>query len=77
VNFTAEPLIGQYAREIAADEIAHVAFLRAAIGQSAVVAQPAINISGDATGAFTTAARAPGWSAPQRPSIRTRRPTLS
>jgi hypothetical protein len=59
VNFAGETLIGQYAREIAADEIAHVAFLRTALGAGAV-AQPAINISGDATGAFTTAARAAG-----------------
>ena len=59
VNFTGETLIGQYAREIAADEINHVAFLRTALGNSAV-AQPAINISGDATGAFTAVARAAG-----------------
>jgi hypothetical protein len=57
VSFTGETLIGQYAREIANDEIAHVAFLRNALGAQAV-AQPAINISGDATGAFTAAARA-------------------
>jgi hypothetical protein len=60
VNFTGDPLIGQYAREIAADEIAHVAFLRTALGAAAAVAQPAINISGDANGAFTAAARASG-----------------
>ncbi len=59
VNFSGDPLIGQYAREIAADEIAHVAFLRTALG-AAAVAQPAINISGDATGPFTAAARAAG-----------------
>ena len=59
VDFSGERLIGQYAREIAADEIAHVAFLRTALGGNAV-AQPAINISGDANGAFTGAARAAG-----------------
>jgi hypothetical protein len=59
VDFSGDPLIGQYAREIAQDEIAHVLFLRAALGTS-VVAQPAIDISGTATGAFTAAARAAG-----------------
>ena len=54
-----DPVIAAYAREIANDEIAHVRFLRTALG-SAAVAQPALNISGDATGAFTTAARAAG-----------------
>lgn len=58
VNFT-DPLVSQYAREIAADELAHVNFLRTAIGSTAV-AQPALNISGSATGAFTAAARAAG-----------------
>lgn len=59
VSFTGEPTIGQYAREIAADEIAHVAFLRTVLGNAAA-AQPAINLSGDANGAFTVAARAAG-----------------
>ena len=58
VNFT-DPVVAQYAREIANDEIAHVAFLRTTLG-TAAVAQPAINISGDATGAFTVLARAAG-----------------
>lgn len=56
VTFT-DPLVAAYAREIAADEIAHVNFLRAAIGSTAI-AQPAINIDGGATGAFSAAARA-------------------
>ena len=64
VVFTGEPVIQQYAREIAADEAAHVTFLRSALG-TAAVAQPAINISGglnaDGTpGAFSAAARASG-----------------
>ncbi|WP_010163117.1 MULTISPECIES: ferritin-like domain-containing protein [unclassified Sphingomonas] len=58
VTFT-DPVVAQYAREIAGDEIAHVAFLRQALGASAV-AMPAINIDGSASGAFTAAARAAG-----------------
>ena len=58
VTFT-DPVVAQYAREIAADEIAHVALLRSALG-AAAVAQPALNIDGGATGAFTAAARAAG-----------------
>ncbi len=54
-----DAVVAQYAREIAADEIAHVALLRSALGVAAV-AQPAINIDGGATGAFTVAARAAG-----------------
>lgn len=54
-----DTLVAAYAREIAFDEIAHVAFLRTTLG-SATVAMPAINIEGSATGAFTLAARAAG-----------------
>jgi hypothetical protein len=54
-----DTLVAQYATEIAFDEIAHVTFLRSVLGGSAV-AMPALNIAGDATGAFTAAARAAG-----------------
>lgn len=64
VNFT-DPLVAQYAREIAMDERAHVAFLRQALG-SAAVAQPPIDISADANGAFSAAARAAGLVGPNQ-----------
>lgn len=63
VNFT-DPLVRRYANEIAADEVAHVNFLRSAIGSSAV-AQPAIDVGGtDPNGAFSSAARAAGLVGP-------------
>ena len=58
VNFT-DPIVRQYAREIAQDEIAHVKFLRTALGASAV-AQPVIDVSVSPTSAFSTAAQAAG-----------------
>ena len=58
VTFT-DAGVAAYIREIAADENAHIQFLRRTLAGSAV-AQPAINIAGDATGAFTAAARAAG-----------------
>ncbi|WP_313534762.1 ferritin-like domain-containing protein [Sphingomonas sp.] len=51
--------VARYAREIAGDEQAHVAFLRSALG-SVAVAQPTLDLSTDVNGAFSTAARAAG-----------------
>ncbi|UUR07143.1 ferritin-like domain-containing protein [Sphingomonas glaciei] len=62
VTFT-DPLVREYANEIASDEQAHVAFLRNALG-TAAVAQPAIDIGTDPNGAFSTAARAAGLVGP-------------
>ncbi len=59
VNFT-DPIVRQYAREIAADEIAHVRFLRSALGTTAAVSQPAIDVGVGPLSAFSRAARAAG-----------------
>lgn len=58
VNFT-DPIVSQYAREIAFDEAAHVRFLRGALG-TARVAQPTIDIGIAPNGSFSSAARASG-----------------
>lgn len=55
-----DPLVSEYAQEIAADEAQHVAFLRNALGANNRVAQPALNISGGPGGAFSAAAGAAG-----------------
>lgn len=62
VTFT-DPVVAQYAREIAGDEQAHVVFLRTTLG-GAAVAQPAIDIGADPNGSFSSAARAAGLIGP-------------
>lgn len=62
VAFT-DPLVRNYAREIANDEIAHVRFLRQALG-GARVAQPAIDVGVGPNSAFSQAARASGLIGP-------------
>lgn len=58
-----DPVVAQYAKEIANDEIAHVKFLRTALA-SAAVAQPRIDVGIDPNGAFSNAARAAGLIGP-------------
>ncbi|SEM79123.1 Ferritin-like domain-containing protein [Sphingomonas gellani] len=55
-----DPLVAQYAREIAQDELAHVNFLRSALKDSAVN-QPQIDVGITPNGAFSSAARAAGF----------------
>ena len=62
VNFT-DPVVAAYAKEIANDEVAHVAFLRKALGASAV-SSPSIDVGTDPNGAFSSAARAAGLVGP-------------
>ncbi len=52
----ADPIVAQYAREIAADTRTQVAFLRSVIG-SGVIAQPTIDLGVTATSAFSNLAR--------------------
>ena len=58
VNFT-DAAVQAYAREIAADEIAHVQFLRAALG-TAAVSQPRLDLGTAPDSAFSLAAQAAG-----------------
>ena len=52
----ADPVFGQFARELAADTRAHVSLLRGVIGAT-VVAQPTIDLGVTATSAFSNLAR--------------------
>ena len=60
VDFSGDPIIGRMAREIAADEAAHVSYLRGQLGTAAAVAQPALDLSASANGAFSKVAQAAG-----------------
>jgi len=59
-----DAIFGQYAREIAANELALVGLLRSAVGSAAVAAQPAIDLSSAVSGGFTRLARAGGYIGP-------------
>ena len=59
MTFT-DAVVGQYAREIAADGVTHVTVLRATVGSTASVAQPAIDLATGATSAFGSFAQAAG-----------------
>ena len=60
VDFSGDPIIGRMATEIAADEVAHVTYLRSQLGATVAVAQPALDISANVGGAFSTVAVAAG-----------------
>lgn len=53
-----DPVVTQYAAEIASDLLANVKWLRNQLGAEGVVAQPAIDLSATATGAFSKFAQA-------------------
>jgi Ferritin-like domain len=59
ITFT-DAIVGQYAREIAAEDLTHVTVLRATIGSTAVAAQPAIDLGTGASSAFGSFAQAAG-----------------
>ncbi|MEG3088486.1 ferritin-like domain-containing protein [Sphingomonas sp. PB4P5] len=57
VDFSGDTVVGSYAKEIAADELAHVTFLRNQLGSSAV-GMPNLDIRGGVGGPFSAAATA-------------------
>ena len=60
-----DPIVQQYAKEIVADEVAHVNYLRSATALgTAAVAQPALDVGITPNGAFSSAARAAGLIGP-------------
>ncbi|MEO9130249.1 MAG: ferritin-like domain-containing protein [Sphingomonas sp.] len=59
VNFT-DPVVGQYAAEIASDLKGNITWLRGQLGAEGIVAQPAIDLGTTATGAFSKLAQAAG-----------------
>ncbi len=63
VAFT-DPVVAQYAQEIAEDEIAHVRFLRTALGANGRVSEPAIDVGVGPNNAFSQFARGAGLIGP-------------
>ena len=62
-----DPIVAQYAREIVADELAHVNFLRSvqtSATATTAVAQPALDVGITPNGAFSSAARSAGLIGP-------------
>jgi len=57
VTFT-DPVVAQYATEIAQDLTANITWLRTQLGADGIVAQPAIDLGTTATGAFSKFAQA-------------------
>lgn len=55
-----DPVLASIAREMAADALAHVKFLRTSISSNYAVAQPAIDLGAAPTGAFSNLARSAG-----------------
>ncbi|KQS03154.1 hypothetical protein ASG11_01805 [Sphingomonas sp. Leaf357] len=71
VDFSGDPAVGAYAKEIAADELAHVRFLRTALGTSRVpmpnidVSPTAFNVAAMAAGVSTAAAPFNPYASPE------------
>lgn len=59
-----DPIVAQYAREIAADELTHVRFLRSQLNDLTRISQPAIDLGSGPTNAFSLAAQAAGLTPP-------------
>lgn len=56
----ADPIVAQFAKELAAKRLAHVTFLRTLMSSTNIAAQPAIDLGTGTSGAFSTAFRNAG-----------------